>query len=174
MTWIMFSRPSLEVQWLRVHSQCWGPGSIRGQGTRFHVLQLKKKKRQKVEHILYSDAWFRYRQEPRGCGTLVGSLHPAPGVHLPSLTQLSVEVALFSELKTRWKQTRLTSPWNRTSSLTSSWIPGPKFLLYGFWNTYHLSSGAVLVSLCCADPKCNMVTSHVWEVLGGFGETETL
>ena len=134
----------------------------------------KKKKRQKVEHILYSDAWFRYRQEPRGCGTLVGSLHPAPGVHLPSLTQLSVEVALFSELKTRWKQTRLTSPWNRTSSLTSSWIPGPKFLLYGFWNTYHLSSGAVLVSLCCADPKCNMVTSHVWEVLGGFGETETL
>ena len=174
MTWIMFSRTSLEIQWLRVHSQCWGPGSTRGQGTRSHMLQLKKKKKQKVEHILYSDAWFRYRQEPRGCGTLVGSLHPAPGVHLTSLTQLSMEVALFTELKTRWKQTRLTSPWNWTSSLTSPWIPGPKFLLCGFWNTYHLSSGAVLVSLCCADPKCNMVTSCVWEVLGGFGETETL
>ena len=61
----------------------------------------KKKKGQKVEHIIYSDPWFRYRQEPRGYETLVGSLHSAPGVHLPSLTQLSAEVALFSELKTR-------------------------------------------------------------------------
>ena len=41
----MFSRTSLEIQWLRVHSQCWGPGSTRGQGTRSHMLQLKKKKK---------------------------------------------------------------------------------------------------------------------------------
>ena len=169
----MFSRTSLEVQLLRFHSQCWGPRFNPWSGNKIShaATEKKKKQKQKVEHILYSDPWFRYRWEPRGYGTLVGSLHSAPGVHLPSLTQLSVEVAPFSVLKTRWKQTRLTSPWNPAFSLTSSWIPG---LLCGFWNTYHLSSWAVLFSLCCADPTCNMVASHVWEILGGFGETETL
>ena len=32
---------SLAVQWLRLHSQCRGPGSIPGQGTRSCMMQLR-------------------------------------------------------------------------------------------------------------------------------------
>ena len=35
------ARTSLVIQWLRLHSQCRGPGSIPGQGTGSHELQLK-------------------------------------------------------------------------------------------------------------------------------------
>ena len=151
----MFSRTSLEVQWLRLHSQCWGPRFNPWSGNKISHAATKKKKAESGAHLIFRSLVLVLMRTQRIWD--FGWLSPlAPGVHLPSLTQLSVEVAPFSVLKTRWKQTRLTSLWNPAFSLTSSWIPG---LLVG--------SGIPTIShLGLFSSLCAVLTQHVtWSPL---------
>ena len=166
----MFSRTSLEVQWLRLHSQCWGPRFNPWSGNKISHAATKKKKSRK-----WSTSYIQI------LGSGIDENPEDMGLWLAPSTRSRCSSAQSNSAFSGGGPVLCAQDKMKTDSSHIPVKPSvlPDFFLdswptCGFWNTYHLSSWAVLFSLCCADPTCNMVASHVWEILGGLGETETL